>query len=190
MNEIKIIDNFLTQEEVDIFLSFAKNTDKWHVFHDQEFWNQRTLNAEFIYKNLNKEVGLLLYNVRQRVKTKAEELYPNDSPIYPDMFQIVKWPEGYEQDPHHDDMKGYAGTDWFHHRKYGSVLYLNDDYEGGKTYYPQHNISITPKSGSLVIHPGDIGYVHGVTEVKNNTRYTLAGFWTYEKEYFDGWTIH
>lgn len=190
MENIKIIDNFLTQEEVDMLLNFVKDTDKWHVFHDQEFWNQRTLNAEFIYNNLNKEVGLLLYNVRQRVKDKAEELYPSDSPIYPDMFQIVKWPEGYEQEPHHDDMKGYAGTDWFHHRKYGSVLYLNDDYEGGQTYYPQHNISIIPKSGSLVMHPGDINYVHGVTEVKNNTRYTIAGFWTYEKEYFDGWTIH
>lgn len=190
MGGIKVIDGFLTQHEVSTILNFARDTDKWHVFHDQEFWNQRTLNAEFIYNNINKDVGILLYDIRQRIKKELESFYKSDIPIYPDMLQLVKWPEGYEQEPHHDDMKGYPGTEWFHHRKYGSVVYLNDDYEGGETYYPQHNMSIKPKSGSLAMHPGDYKYLHGVTQIKNNTRYTLAGFWTDEEEYFDGWTIY
>jgi hypothetical protein len=62
-----------------------------------------------------------------------------------------------------------------------AIIYLNDDYEGGHTYYPNFNFDITPKSGSLAVHPGNVDHLHGVTEVKNLMRYTIASFWTKQK---------
>jgi len=63
---------------------------------------------------------------------------------------------------------------------------LNDDFDGGETYYPQHNFSVKPKLGRLAIHPGDSAHEHGVSEIKNNTRYTLAAVWTRNRKYSNG----
>lgn len=59
--------------------------------------------------------------------------------------------------------------------KYGAVIYLNDDYEGGEIVYPDLDLVIKPKSKSLVIHPGNIA--HLVNDVKpGKTRYMLTTF--------------
>ena len=94
-----------------------------------------------------------------------------------------------EQPAHADDMTNYEGMEWFHHRHYGAILYLNDDYKGGHTFYPQHNFEIIPKAGTLALHPGDTNHLHGVTKIKNSKRYTIASFWTREKKYSDGWSL-
>jgi predicted 2-oxoglutarate/Fe(II)-dependent dioxygenase YbiX len=59
--------------------------------------------------------------------------------------------------------------------KFGVVLYLNDDYEGGEINYPKLNLSIKPKARSLIIHPA--GEPHGAMPVTlGNTRYILSVF--------------
>jgi hypothetical protein len=68
------------------------------------------------------------------------------------------------------------------HREYGSIVYLNNNFSGGETFYPQHNISIVPKPGMLAIHPADSNHMHGVSEIKDGIRYTIASFWTFDKE--------
>ena len=86
------------------------------------------------------------------------------------------------QPPHCDDMSDSKKENKnFNHRYFGCVIYLNDDYIGGETFYPDHNFKIVPKSGTLAIHLGDCNHRHGVTEVKENTRYTIASFWSFDK---------
>jgi hypothetical protein len=60
--------------------------------------------------------------------------------------------------------------------KYGTVLYLNDDFSGGQTYYPKFGIEVKPERGSLLVHSASPIYLHGVKEVTSGTRYVLAGF--------------
>jgi predicted 2-oxoglutarate/Fe(II)-dependent dioxygenase YbiX len=58
------------------------------------------------------------------------------------------------------------------------LMYLNDDYEGGELYFPQHGIEFKPKAGAAYFFPGDKNFIHGVREVTSGTRYTLPFFWT------------
>jgi hypothetical protein len=122
-----------------------------------------------------------------RCKEKIKELYDVED-VYSDTLQIVRWFPEMEQPPHADDM---TNTDikGLEHRAYGSIIYLNDNYEGGKTYYPNFDVSITPKVGNLAIHPGDPEHLHGVTKIQDGMRYTIASFWTLNKLHSHDWPI-
>jgi hypothetical protein len=188
MFKAKTWDNIATQEEINKILLFARNTTDWED-GGSEFWSGRSLNAINVY-NKNKTIGKILYDIRERVKDKISIDMADGLEVYPDLFQIVRWYDGMEQTPHADDMVNAGeGYEWFHHRHFGAILYLNDDYSGGHTFYPKYNIEITPKPGTLAVHPGDDNHLHGVTKINGNTRYTLASFWTLDKEYWDGWTL-
>jgi hypothetical protein len=57
------------------------------------------------------------------------------------------------------------------------LAYLNDDYEGGYLYFPEFDYYIKPSAGDVVIFPGSLYYVHGVSTVTEGIRYTLSQ-WT------------
>lgn len=184
----KSIDGFISKDISNRIIDFAESSGIWEE-NAGEFWSKRIINAVSTY-NQNKEIGTILYDIRKDIKSFIESEMTNGKEVFPDLFQIVRWFPGQEQSPHSDDMKNTTGNEWFHHRDFGSIIYLNDNFIGGETYYPKHNQTIKPKTGTLAIHPGDIEHLHGVTKVSGSIRYTLAAFWTYEREYFDGWTIH
>lgn len=54
------------------------------------------------------------------------------------------------------------------------VYFLNDDFEGGELKFPDLDLSIKPKAGTLICFPSDHNYVHGVTPVTSGHRYTLV----------------
>ena len=66
---------------------------------------------------------------------------------------------------------------------FSSVTYLNDNFTGGETYIinditlRKHvrdlSVKISPKTGRTLYFDGK-QYEHGVTEVKDSHRYTLA----------------
>ena len=58
--------------------------------------------------------------------------------------------------------------------KYNSLIYLNDDYDGGEFYTDE--IIYKPKANSLTFFDGSETY-HGVKQVKTNHRYTLIFWW-------------
>jgi 2OG-Fe(II) oxygenase superfamily len=61
--------------------------------------------------------------------------------------------------------------------EYAAVLYYNDDYTEGEVFFPQHDLKLRPKPGSLLIFPGTSDYVHGVHPVgEGPVRYILPAF--------------
>lgn len=44
--------------------------------------------------------------------------------------------------------------------QYTVVVYLNDDYEGGELFFPNHNVKVKPKAGSIAMYPSGDPYVH------------------------------
>lgn len=62
-----------------------------------------------------------------------------------------------------------------------SILYLNDDYDGGELYFEEFDLSIKPKSNQLVFFPSGCEFRHEVKPVLNGDRYTLASFYTTDK---------
>jgi len=96
------------------------------------------------------------------IKNTVNDLFPDNISV--DWSQIVAWPQGSSQLLHHDT----ASTDTV----LTSITYLNNNYQGGKTFIVD-DIEVVPKVGRTVAFDGN-HYLHGVTEVAGNFRYTLA----------------
>ena len=79
--------------------------------------------------------------------------------------------------PHFD---GQGGD---HTLAFTLIIYPNDDYEGGELVFPNHDINIKPKAGSLIIFPAQMPYIHQVLEIKNKPRYILTALVIKKDEY-------
>ena len=84
-----------------------------------------------------------------------------DERNYVNHIDIVKWPPG-EKQKTHKDVSIYKNT---------SIVYLNDDFDGGETRV--NDMIIKPKTGKIITFSGSENE-HEVLEVKNGDRYTLA----------------
>lgn len=175
MFKATVVDKFLTDEEVSFVLNLVKETELWET-SSVDFWDKRTLGIKAAYEYFGKELGDLLVDISTRIQDVIESAY--DKKVKEDGVTICRWYSGMEQPPHADDMTN-TEVKGLEHRKFGAIIYLNDDYEGGHTYYPNYDFEITPEAGKLAIHLGDPDHLHGVTKVEGNTRYTIASFWAY-----------
>ena len=86
-----------------------------------------------------------------------------------DYSQIVKWPSGESIGEHVD----------FDRHTFTSVLYLNDEYEGGHTVVGDKIIK--PKKGKIILFEGS-KIKHEVTPVTFGTRYTNATWYITKTE--------
>lgn len=82
-----------------------------------------------------------------------------------DQLQIKKWNTGQSMGPHFDGQDGHTEL------AYSLVTYLNDDYEGGEIHFKNHNITLKPDAGSLIIFPSQEPYIHEVKPIISGTRY-------------------
>jgi hypothetical protein len=84
----------------------------------------------------------------------------------------------YLMQPHQDD----ASYDWEEDKKgstfvsHGIVIFITDNFDGGEIVYVNKDISIKPKAGSLLVHPGNIDYAHAVNKFYNGERIVYAAF--------------
>lgn len=93
-----------------------------------------------------------------------QEDYILDTHILP----IKKWNVGQSMGPHCDNYDGHSNL------AFSMVVYLNDKYEGGEINFPNHNITIKPKAGSVIMFPSHEPFLHQVLPIKNGNRYILT----------------
>lgn len=79
--------------------------------------------------------------------------------------QLVMWPAGAGQ-PVHVDKRRASTT-------HAAIVYLNDGFVGGQTYFPDIGEEVQPQHGLLAAFPGG-ALPHGVRPITAGTRYTLA----------------
>ena len=61
--------------------------------------------------------------------------------------------------------------------RYATIIYLNNDYNGGEIFFTNKDLELKPKPGSLLIFPGNDEFDHGVRHVQAGPiRYVLVGF--------------
>lgn len=166
--DIYEIENFLTFEENQKFLEYCKNLDEpaWWVKDEKEevsyhldgkmcFWNDEE--TPELFDNLNKKIETLFSSYHSLVKAQ--------------LFRNLKTQSIRE---HRDNITGVHNLKK-HQNRYGIVVYFNDEYTGGEIFYPYYGIYHKPKSGSLIMHGGNI--LHGTTEVSNDAiRYFSTSF--------------
>lgn len=90
-------------------------------------------------------------------------------------WQLTDWRVGDHMPPHDD----HGQHKEFPDRHFAGVVYFNDRYDGGATVFPELNLKVSPKKGSLLIFPGG-KLKHGVERVTAGIR-TTAIVWMDEK---------
>jgi hypothetical protein len=149
-------ENFLSKTECEYCINFfdSKVVDSFH------YGDNNTTPLDLL--NYNEEFDLF----NKRVIDLCKSLYNTEYSISNN--ELVKWYPGRSSMRSHLDFP----TDIW-----SAIIYLNDGYYGGKTFF-DNGIQITPKKGSVTLFSGSRIY-HGVTPLINGNRYTLA-YWISE----------
>ena len=162
-NEVYYYENFLSQDMCEWFVSFHK---VFHPLYGIQFSNRKIVNfnpmVDLLYTDKQK------VNVTDHLKRVEADLTctvrKHDNTAYINYTHLTAWQSPIHQ-PLHTDFEEHAWT---------SVLYLNDNFDGGCTIVG--NEKVTPKTGDLILFTGkDI--LHGVEEVTKGTRYTITSWY-------------
>ena len=192
--EWKLLDNskvynhkvipILTKEE-------SKNLIRWHKSHKhltsvgsgEDYFGSRKI-------HINNEYIRLLF---QKVETHCTAaIYKATGKVfYPEMSTMTEWPIGGFQDPHLDTYSHQEREDEGYNeeereksprREWTVIVYLNDDYTGGETYFPPSDYypfgyQVEKNVGDGLLFQG-IYHPHGVFKVRRNNRYTISIWFT------------
>ena len=95
---------------------------------------------------------------------------------------ILYYEKGHYMTPHHD--WPYDPTKLDYYKKAGTrdavaLIYLNDNFQGGETYFPKLDVTITPKKGSMSVwnHTQDLNLdwslVHESKEILEGEKFAI-----------------
>ena len=158
---------------------FERHREAFAAHTGSSYWDGRYIWQDSIPRT---EVDALRIMQQARLVahvTIMQEFQPQQ-PLYSDTAQLVLWTEGIELTPHADNLEPDGSPNTTPHRSFSSIIYLNDDYEGGETYFPGFGIRIKPEPGLMVLFGSGPEYVHGVTKMRSGRRYTYAGWFTFD----------
>jgi len=121
--------------------------------------------------NILKKYALEL-NEKIKYLYKEEKLFVN-------FGALVKWTEGNSMILHIDTESSPVTTTY----KYSAIIYLNDDFEGGSTFFNEQNDNYEshPKQGNVLVFTSDNRCPHGVKEITKGERFTY-GLWFTDQE--------
>jgi Rps23 Pro-64 3,4-dihydroxylase Tpa1-like proline 4-hydroxylase len=137
-----------------------------------DFFDNRSLCINYIIdKTLLRKLQLMEVKISQA----ASKLFYEEPFLFVEHWDIVKWNPGMNMKVHTDNGDSLDGSN-LSNRHYTSIIYLNDDYSGGETVFPTENKTCSPEIGKFVIFPSELP--HGVSEVKDKDRYTIATWFT------------
>lgn len=176
---------FLTLEEHAALLNFAERNDAaFGTLDAGDYWQGRTLAPSDIK---DYHVRGIFRQIHDRAIAKLstvlnEQLGPQP-PLYSDLINYARWPPGYELQPHADSENPNGAPHPYPWRDFATVIYLNDDYEGGEIHFPNLGLELKPQPRMLVIFPGTMFFLHGVRRVTRGMRHTIASFITFDAKY-------
>lgn len=154
------IENVLSDQEHNLILNYAENTDKWV----KQPWLISIVESQ----NLPNKIIEPLNKIFELVHKKATDIYDVKINNFPkSALHLVNFFEGFYLQHHVDTLSAESNH-------IASVYYINDDYSGGEINFPGHDLKIKPKANSIIIFPGNEDYVHEVCEIVGKDRYSSA----------------
>ena len=154
---ILVIDNFISPEVCDLLIKAHREANTLSAHRDT---------VVYTFENANTEQLPLIQYVSEKYQNTVQTYYGKSKII--NYSEVVRWPVDSSQDEHKD----------FDFHPVTSVLYLNDNFTGGKTFFECGTV-IGPKVGRIVFFEGN-KIVHGVEKVICGERWT-SPTWYKEK---------
>ena len=108
----------------------------------------------------------LYYDIQMRyVRPIIFHVWKYRTRRFPPSYVLKYSPDGQDfLQPHHDDTTC------------ASIVSLNNNYEGGGTWFDRPNVVVEPKPGWCTIHPSKLTHRHAGRRVTKGTRYILITF--------------
>lgn len=166
-------ERFLANEHGDN-KTFVKDWQPWEygetVFNMQKFFPRaQDLDINDFYYDELKTIASSLYgSLNDAYVHYSTKLYPfaekNIKSREPSIHLLKYGPGGHL--PQHQD-QGVST------RVLSSVIYLNDDYEGGEIEFIHSGVKIKPEAGSIIFFPSNFLYVHEVYPITSGFRYSM-----------------
>lgn len=182
--EIYYFENVLSQKDFNIVQNFVKDSNGWYNA-ENAYSSQNDGFVNNKIKEMNEEISKIFLNMFNNFIIPAEpdlNITPTKV-IYslPAGYIHTAGPEiegvellGWSMKPHADSNPNFKPAA---NIKKGLIYYLNDDFEGGEIVYTNKNISHKPIANSLIVHPSNDEYTHGVKLVTKGIRYTMTNFY-------------
>ena len=162
-HRISVINNIVDSKDLSFLISKIKDFDKnttLSVYKDNPCVLVAPETDEII--SIIKKYSEIAIKLHKEKNGFVADLYTTEG------FLSV-WKEGSWAGVHTDSHANYEFL------QFSTVIYLNDDFTGGETYFPNQDFLYTPKSGDILLFPsGGTEYVHGVKKVLSGNRYTIA----------------
>lgn len=91
-------------------------------------------------------------------------------------INFVKYGPGEHFAAHDDHGFSYVCT-------VSSIMYLNDDYEGGELEFTKLGIKFKPSIGDIIVFPSTYVYTHASLPVKSGTKYSAVTMFDYNDKW-------
>jgi predicted 2-oxoglutarate/Fe(II)-dependent dioxygenase YbiX len=144
-----------------------------------DYWAGRILDYPDVLRE-RPAAARMMIEAQRRITARIQQFYELTAPIYADFIHLVQWREGMFLTPHADRANPDGAPHGMPWRDFASIVYLNDDYEGGAFYFSALDMLIKPSAGTLVAFTGGWHHEHGVLTVTKGTRITLPAFYTFD----------
>ena len=194
--ELFSVENFLSEDQINTFWDIINSTSQedWEVEYHANLKN--FCMQKFGRDDVDNLVAEGKFEITQNWKDKnfnisSHEIY---RPLYEGINSMVV-----ESDPELV-LSGFAtiqrmqaGVELKAHTdqrtdpsiKYATIVYINDNYADGELFFPNLDIQLKPKPGTMLFFPGNEQYEHGVKHVgEGPIRYVLVGF-IKEKNFYE-----
>jgi hypothetical protein len=159
MSNIVVVDNFLSPEECVFWIEFYKTH---YSEFGEDFFDTNIIDLHDTMINLcNNDKRNLTDPIKSLNTRISAHINSIDTFAFPNYNRIVSWPT-HSRQARHIDLP-------FH--PYTSIIYLNDDFEGGHTI--ASGIDIIPKAGKIITFKGNEIY-HEVSPISSGHRWTIA----------------
>jgi GR25 family glycosyltransferase involved in LPS biosynthesis len=160
--------DFLTPEMCKKIIDMAEAHGKWESMYGDKFPGQELRIREFSMELWN----TLENHFKESINPVIEKYwFPLLMNGLRDAFIIKYSPETQKSLNCHHDASLVSGN-----------VKLNDDYEGGDTYFYRQNFSnINTQIGKIILWPGQVTHGHEGREVTKGTKYNLV-IWTSRKQ--------
>jgi predicted 2-oxoglutarate/Fe(II)-dependent dioxygenase YbiX len=154
--------------------------EKWQTSGKEpyQFGEKKTINYEKIKNSENKtknffnKIDIAINKVLLDYKEKNTEDIGE-----PQSYGISKYFTEKEMGEHVDfNLKSMKRQGNFMFPTVSSVLYLNDDYEGGEIEFPRQKIFIKPSSGSMIVFPSTEPFYHKSNKIISGNKYVVPVF--------------
>lgn len=184
--DLLVVENFLSKQECSVLLkAFDAMRASLNAHHlNNDYWQGRLLFAHDVAARFP-DAGLIMQRFQREAARRIGEFYRLTAPVYADTVQLVLWQDGIHMPPHADNANPDGSPHGMAWRNFSSIVYLNDDYDGGELYFTALDRTLKPKAGMLVAFTGGFHHEHGVLKVRGKDRYTMPGFYTFDRSKAD-----